>query len=680
MSSVQDTTKAPVLLEEGQKPVEVTGTVKETSSFQWNISRLLYRQEGESNAKAWTIRVLSVLFVLPAALTVLVDFGRGVGFLIGRKIPTVARYFDGKSWSLIDQVSSACKTVAAKANSIFKSFTAVKKPTLEELNQQFEKTVRSQVAQLVNGYRAIDDDSRFTSKGQEQIAKTQNELVQGIHGFLARNATKTEDFAPLLTQIETHIGKLIQEAAGERPFTEHKHDRTAPPPLLSNKVFNEFVAVLRGDHQLAFAKQFVELVKQETGVAETLKMGVDQGILTAAQAKEVVEEQAPVIYNQGLGTGLSAAAQQSKDFLSSAVKSGLVTAEEADGIEAQIQPEEGSLAFAAAKDVARQHPPATAEAIIQQQLVEEADLLIENKKLDPKDKTGFLTEAQRQLSAAREAVEAEAQAQKQAAEIAEAERAANVQKAENQAALFKTFEDYLAILSKKQEELRAQFTRRDQLDAECQQITEARGELMNTLVTVKGKRMTIFDAAKMYNEAINQIPRSKNPDQKKEEQINALTTDDFAQQTIDLIDTLTKSTRQLQEKIRQMAAISEDIRTQYKELSERSAIYNVYAKYNKQYLEESNSTKIAVLEKSVRIKQLTLDKSYSSLFHRGIFNSLRPITAPIVNVDEAGNRAEVEAILKAYAPAAVPEEVILPDAPPEEPILDRIYDALLPGG
>ncbi len=672
---------APV--EKPVTPVEVTGTVKENATerkFEWNTGRLFYHQEGHSQTRTWAVRVLSVLFVLPVVLTALVDLGRGLGYLVGNKVESVGKIFTGKSWSLIDEVSSGVKAVADKVNATYKAYTTPKTLTTEEMNQQSEKAMKAQVKKLIDGYKALNGgyfhtNGSFSSpaalNGEKRISAAQNELVKLVDEYVARNASGTEDFAAQLKAAKAKVDGFIAETAKDELYVENKVERKGPHPFLRDFAFHEFLDVLADSKTIP--DRFIAIAKAQTDVPAALKSGVDQKIITPAQAKQVVQELAPAVYAQGLESGIVAAQKAEKAFLDAAQNNKLVTAEEADEIGKGARPTVGQLAAAAAKDIAKAEmiskakTPAARDAIIDAQLGKAADQLIKEKKLDPKDRTEFFVQAKKQLNAAKDAVEADVQVQKkaqeeaelkakQAAEEAEAKRVASVKKAEDQVSLLGKFKELLDVIAKKQAELDTQFKTHAELEAERERITALRTKIRETTVTVKERTMTVLEAAAVYEADVDRISSSKAlTDAQKEQQMKELG-DGYGMETIAMIKQLGDLTPQLLKKIEEMAAISEKIKTQHDKLIRLIAVYNVYAKNNKDKLEEANRKEVNTLEKKVFETQIGLNKQHDLLLLRGVIARLRT-HAPVVNVDKTGNLAEVDAILaadKAGDPASKP--------------------------
>lgn len=651
--------------------IEVAGSVQTERHFEWNLGRLLFQREGESNARAWTVRVLSILFVFPVVLTAIVDLGRRLGYAIGNVSPTVGKYFDGKSWSLIEKLSSA----AEKASSIFNS--TPKGPTLQDLNRQSTQAMQSAVVKLIDGFRKLDGGclghdsfSTPTAKaGEKQIDKAQKELAQAVHVFLSHNVAKTEDYAAQLENLKGYIRKLIQSEAADDFYIENKTLRTGPRQLVATVAFNEFLKALEETFQPVFADQFIRLAIQEPDVAQRLKMGVTQEILTPAQAKQAIEQYAPVVYSQHLETGFSEASTAVQELLDSARTNELVSPEEAEAINSKIQPDVAKLVTAAVQQIARKYTPRTNDAIVREQLSSIADQLMAEKRLDPQNKTTFLIDGETQFLALKAVREAESEAQKQlreqaelrekqAAEAAEAQRIEQVQKAADQAELLGQFKDFLALIAKKQTKLDDSFHKHDQMVIEQQQIANDMDKLLKTEVVMlcEGNqvKMGLLKASAVYYQEKVRISRLNKTDAEKNQMMSALINND--KHTIDLIEQLKKVDEMLTQKLHEMATLSEKIKSQYGELIHLIGVYNVFAKNNINRLEDANRKEIGLLGKSVSDTQKRLDTRYSNLRLRS--------DPTLLNQDEAGNRAEVEALLKDYR-ASSGEDETLPSA--EEP-------------
>ncbi len=701
---LQDT--ASTSIEPSAPSLEGVVTEASKNNFEWNLGRLYSDQEGHSALRTWTVRILSTLLVFPVVLTAIVDIGRRIAFSFGK--------VDGKSWSLIDQVTGNCKVVADKVNAAYKAYNTKKPLTLEELNEKSAKAIKAQAKNLVNGYKGLNGgffgNSSFSSpaalKGEREIAKAQQDLIHEIKMYADRNATGSDDFVRHIETAQTLAKQEIVAAAKDAPYIMNKVVRVGPPRLLAEVALKEFAQVQEEAKQ--YANSFVYFAKQEPQFINRLVDGLNIGILTEAQAKNAVALQADTSYRKGLETGINAARREVEKVLSGAVDGEIITEEESELISNQIQPTIEMLAHAAAKDVVRkQNGAATQEGVrtetaegestevspsqilepsdlqVKLQLIQIADALQEEKKLKPENVTEFLTTAVMDLAKAKEAVEAEAfkareeteqlEAQKaaealkakEAAEILEAQRAAEAQNAANQASLLGKFMNLLALISKKQEEQRAQFTTLDALDERSQTLTARSEELRATKVRVQGREMTLLDASGKYYAARDAIYSSKEDPQTKQNKVEALEAQDFGRQTIDMIKELEDLGPQLRAVLDQQVALSKQIKKRHEELATLNGQYKVYKKHNLGQLDADNRKGVLQTEQTVKATQKMLDQRHSNLISGGLGLVARLKQEPIrvvVNIDPEGNRAEVEALVEAFekSQAAPQEETEIP--------------------
>lgn len=649
--------------------VEATAEATKQSNFEWNVGRLYASEEGESKLRVWPIRILSTLLVFPLLLTLIVDIGRRIAFSAG--------LINGKSWSLIDQVTGGCRAVADKVSAIYRSY---KKPkTVEELNKQSRETIRSQAKRLIDGYRALNGgylstNTSFSSptalNAEKQIGRAKADLANEVNAYVARNATGTENFGEHLAVVQAIVREEINAAAGNEPYIQSKVERNGPRQLLSNWANGEVLGAFGKDSQIS--EQFVKLASQEPDFALSLKRGVDSGILTERQAKQAIKKQVHAAYVEGLKIGLQAADAAGMAALESGVQSQLVNEAEATFIASSIRPEVEILAAAAARDVARQQTVDTTEAEVMHQLTKASDHLKQKKRLNPEDETRFLTAAKAQLAKEKEAVEAEALKQKQEAEELQAKQVAEVQKAADQASLLGKFLGILGLINKKQEEHVARFLKFDELDARRQAVTDSSETIRTTEVTVRGVPMTILQAAGEYYKAVAIISNSGLTSGAKKQQIKDLANQGFSQQTIDKINQLKALEPELTAVIDQQDALSQEIDQKHEELATLTAQFKVYKKNHLGQLEARNRDVVVKTEKNIDLAQRPLDQRHRQLTQVDVrlIDRLRPEPLRVVNLDPATNRAEIEALVEAFAQSQKPtEEVVIPEPVPRKTLI-----------
>lgn len=666
--------------------VEVAGTVQSVErNFEWNVGRLFKHEEGHSKARTWAVRVLSVALVLPLVLTVIVDLGRGLGFMIGNKSATVGKYFDGKSFSLIDKVSTGVKTISDKVRVAYKNFMHPEY-TVEQLNQFSEKAMKAHVAKLVDGYRSLNggrihsNDSFSTPTAlaaENQIVQAQKDLIAVANEMIARNATQVEGFESYTQSVNDKIDAMIREAAGDDRFVANKTVREGTPELMSEVAIRELDKACEAN-QPVVAQQFVEVAKQDEDFVAALGSGIEQEVLTEAQAKQALIAQAPVVFSESLESGLDAAVKAEKEFVESAVEAEIITQEE--GAQIASKAAVVQLAAAAAKDVQKSRTPAEKPEAVQAKIVKAADQLIRDKKLASTDKSVFMTEVQKNLQAAAAAAEAdrialdtarqqaEVEAQQQTQAI-EAERLAQVKKAEDQSNLFGKFNDLLTILTKKQVSLTEQIELRDKLNVEREKLTKDHDNIVNTTVMVKGNQETLLKAEQLYQAELNKISAKKNlTDAERSAQINALVSSgDFSEQIIELMTKLKELTPELQAKTKEVSDAAEKVENINVELQTLVQVYRVFSASHKAELETDKRNQVVVLEKGVFDAQEKLNQRINDLFKHGIMARLRPQVA-VVNTTRDGNEAEVNALIAEHNTASAPEaEETVPLAPATAP-------------
>jgi hypothetical protein len=635
------------------------------TNFEWNVGRLFSREPGKSEARTWAVRILSTLFVLPLVLTAIVDIGRRLAYSAG--------FVDGKSFSLIDKVSEGCKSVASKVASVYQSST--KPLTKEELNAKSEKAIKALAQKLVDGFRALNGDyftdSSFSSsaalKGERQIKTAKDGLVDEISDYVSRNATGTDDFIDSLAEAETMAQSAIDGAAGDDFYIQDKSKRIGPRPFIRDRAKKELDDRIKSAPRIQ--KGFIQLAKQESDFSAGLKKGIEAGILKEDQAKSVFTEEVEASYTEGLKIGLDEANVRIQNLFDSAVKSELITKGEVDSIEESLQPDVSALAKAAAKDVTRDKTPETTDDKITVQLSQAADALIARKKLKPEDETQFLSAAKDQLAKVKEDVEAEALREKQEAEEIQAQQAAEAQQAADQSKLFGRFSGMLSLISQKQEELRAQFLKFDELEKERQIVTDSLETIRTTRVAVRHVPMTVLQAAGEYYKAIAAISNSNSKPAAKTQQVKDLAIQGFGQRTIDLINQLKALEPKLTEVLDNQSSVVQKIENQHEEVSKLNAQFKVYKKHNASQLEPHNRKAVGDKEKEVDAVQKTLDQKYRQLAQAGtsLIDRLRSEPMRVVNLDPAINKGEVEALVDAFDKAQNPPseetvETVVPQA------------------
>jgi hypothetical protein len=637
------------------------------NNFEWNVGRLFHHEEGSS----WIVTILSTVLVFPLLLTLIVDIGRRAAFSVG--------LINGKSWSLVSELSSTAQAVAQKTSAVFKDIIGSRPKTLEDQNRESHEKIRDLAEKLVEGYKGLDGgyfhtNSSFSSpaalEAERQIAKAHSDLQSEITKFISRNTNGTDQFAQVLEQANTMVQIGINDAAGDSFYIENKIERTGPRPLIKNVAFREFLKVQNSSNHSLLSQQFIALARQEPDFASSLAHGLETGVLSTSQAKTAMVREVLKSYDVGLKEGLDSAEDLSENLLLSAIQNKIVTEEEATAISDLIRPEVDVLAVAVAKDVARKETPQTSELEVTQQISKAADKLKEKKRLKDNDESRFLTLAKSQVEKAKEALAAEMlKAQAEAAEI-EAQNVAQVRKVADQTSLLNQFLSMIGLIGKKQEELSVEFLNFDQLERKREEVTNQLNSLRETNVTINGQKMTALVAAGEYYKAVGRISGDSNLSSKaKQDRIRDLVNQGFSQQTINKIIELRGLEPQLTEVIDQMAALSTEIDRRHEELGKLVATYKVFRKNNFAGLQAQNRKLVSEPEKKVGEVQKELDSKHKKLTQagKGLISRLRPEPIKLVNVDPEGNRIEVAELVKNFEesqmPVKEPEPVVVVPAP-----------------
>jgi len=419
MSGIVNTDKsvaAPTI--EPSATVSVNGTVKEKKNdFEWNVGRLYSAtQEGHSSARTWAVRILSTLLVFPVVLTAIVD--------IGRRLAYEADLIDGKSWSLIDKTSQAASSATTKVSELFFG-----KDTIEKQNNRSEKAMKSLVGKIVDGYRSQNKtlgsrNDSFSGPAYDKIHNGGESLAAEVNSYIARNASKAEDFVALKTVLLGKIQQFFKEAAGKEHYVLTKTRHETNPILISDLAFVKFVDSLdtsghsgkvidtanrefantRHDsgsvsgEQISAVSSSPETATGTSTAAPTasrvttpeehiqkLKKAVNGGVATKEQVAADFEQSIPQAVADALNNeGLARSTEVQKGLLDEAVKQKLLTPEQAQRISQGICPDVNQLAEGAAKDIVAINPVSVegTGVIDDQEIVKVADKLKEQGKLN----------------------------------------------------------------------------------------------------------------------------------------------------------------------------------------------------------------------------------------------------------------------------------------------------------
>lgn len=639
---------------------------KQERHFESNLGRLFSRQAGESKERAWTIAILSSVLVLPVVLTAIVDLGRGLGFLIGNQSAAAAKYFDGKSWSLIDRVSEGCQAIARKAQALYVSHTTVD-PTQATLN-----TIDKQVAKLVHGYRECAGSVRHIFKGadlqegEQEIHNAQKALVQAAMNYAERGGA--EGFGDALNAIKEVIQKGIEKEAGNDFYVGYHIARNLPLRALAEEAFSEFLLVLNP----AVSEQFGNLAEKGDDVAQRVKYGVDQGLLTSEQARVIqVKQLASAAALQIAHTGsvdeqeeliktkiTDCALQYIKEGKLDATDQSLFAVKTLEAMPAAQQIAEQSrqeqvrqLAVDAAVRVSKEDVVDAEE-----RFCEIAGALIKEGKLLGKDQDLFVELALEQVEQARQA----AQAAERQAEAAEAARV-----------LYSKFGNYFQMISKKQEGLAALFGQHEALDAERKAITDELDTLRKTEVSMisngKVEKMNVFDATKLYQNEQVKISNRKIKPAVKLGLLKKLANND--NRTVELIGQLNRESERLTAKMREMEALSQLIDQRHDELVQIVSRYNGFVEDHQKQSAKNTHQTIKVFKKTINARQEELNTRYNELQFTPAIERVKAFVSPPANIRGFDNDAALETMWSSLQSPAPAEETQPSPIETKEPVV-----------
>ena len=653
--------------------VEASGVVSssEPRKFEWNLGRLLYKQNGETETRAWTVRVLSLALVFPAVLTALVDLGRGLGFLIGNKNATFAKYFDGKSFSLIDKASAACKALSTKVDTLYKSIIAP--PTLEQLNLRSEKTLKNLARKLTDGYRAqhggyFTSNSSFSSpgaiNGEKQVNLAQKEILAELSTNIQRNVTDPAKLESYKADLEKKIFNLVKDAAKDDLFVKNKVYRAGPQPKLADVARKELRNFFQKASQQLLNEQFVNLAKKQDTLVENLAAGVDAGTITLEKAQEAIKEQAPTLYMGKLAEGFKKAGAALKAFFSSVVEKKLMTDAQVQAI--VVRPDVDMLSAFAASEIAQNEESELGDKTA---ITQTADRLIKEGRLDEKDKSKFSVYVLAQIPKMRAEIQAQRIAKlekeqealaisKEAEAAINAEKAAQLQAQEVQTSLWGRFLDLIGLIFVKQDAVKGLFAEHDQLVLDRKQIAEELKNLRDQTVVFKGQKMKLLIAEEKYSEELSKILAKEGiTDKKRQSLVTQLVSFDSGEKTIELIQQMRSLVQRSTEMVALLASHSDQIQDEIKALATLNGVYSVYSKNHKGQFIERSRKEIGSIEKTLQKGQVFISEKYKLLFQNQDVDALRPAKS-VVDTDLEGNLADVEAILSASKVVEEPRVVV----------------------
>jgi hypothetical protein len=650
-------------------PAVLSGEVAAPQKFEsLFLHRKFTRLEGES--KAHFIADVALPFILFAPLLI-VELGRYIGFKIGSKNAKVAKYFDGKSFSILDKMSAAVKSLAEKAMKAwsevkgkivakFKELTTKKPVTLLDLNAKSEKAMKGHVGALVQAYQSHNESAVVTTKPEEKIAKAQRALAKEILNFVENNAEGSQEFAAVLEGAKKQVREMIEKGTEDQFYVDSKMVRRGPLVGLTPVVLAEF------DHSLtapSFQKKtaalFLRKAEGESNYVQALAKGLETKILTAEQADSALKTRATSSYSQNLNLGLVTAESGLKDLLTSATQARVVEANRAQEINSSIKMDVADLARAAANDVLKSGSEENEESVLAQ-LTAKASLLKESGRLKAEEETHFLSLARSFINIELDRRSAAKMDAARAEEEAKAQEAAAIEKAAARELITAQLGDFLNVASTTQSTLSDRFSAYDALNKEVGAIQAQYGALQEQKVSLKidgkMKSMKLLDAHTLYHKELRKLATLS--DAQVEKRLQDLTNNDDA--TIGYIKQLGDMAQQLQAKLADRRVLSREIDSLFNQSLRELAVFDGRFNRVKGELEVQNRKALSIRREAAEEIQAKLIKKHKRVFHPGSL----VLTKPLVQVsrDADQNAADFAAILNAgQEPGA-----LLASAPAEE--------------
>lgn len=680
-ASIQTSFEEPIKLDQVEGAVEETastqapseeGVLTSKNQFESNLVRI-FKDEGHSKARTWAVRILSTLTILPLLFAVVTDALRYVAFR--------CNLVDGKSFSLVDKASAgvqslteAAQKTAEKVKNIYQSYTAPKVLSTEDLNVQFKDAITDNVKKLIDGYRTLNNESSFGSKSarnaEREIQKAKESIVSEINTYLGRNASGAEDFIMHLDAASRFVQEEILRVAGNDVYVPNKVVRLGPPPSLALVAQAEFVEFAQ---LKKFEEAYIALAKQEEDLPTSLKMGMKNGIVSEARAKEVVKSEIPRIYTETLKEeGLEAAEKVFSQTTSAAVEKELIASEEVESL-VRIENTD-ALANAVAKDIASielEEGIDEPEMRIGNAVLEASEELIASGRLDPEEKNEFVSKTIALVEETKTQKEEDSIREKELEEQREVERVAEEQRSADQQALVENFTNTLGYIHGKQQQLQGLYQELDSLDALLQSLSKQVREIRHSKVDVNGKSMQVLEAESTYWKQIEEA-LEKGTAEQKHTRIQDLAGQGLSEQAIEKINQLESLKPQILEVLGPMTELVRQIQSLQKEIVECQDVYQVFEKNHRKGLEKQNQETVDGLKNAVFKDQESLDRTYNKKIvgNAGIIARLKT-KAPKdpVNKDREANAQRVYEIAESFKASQVPVE----EEQPEPSLLRRIF-------
>lgn len=670
---------APIVKEKNELNAQVEGAVEGAQpqqKFEWNVERLLSRDENHSLFRTWFVRVLALVVGIP---TLLLDLVRLGAFQLG--------LVNGKSFSLIDKTSDACQALAHKVSGVYHSMTAEKELTLEGQNAILKQRMQDAAKKYIAGYKSLNggyfhSNNSFSTphalSAEKTIQKAKTELASLAVEFISTNARSADNFTDVVDAAMLLARDAISNAAKDDIYIENKVARMGPRLSLANVAIAEFdqafqSVVSRG----VLANQFIDIAHGSEDFVAALRKGVESGVLSESQAKEAMQQKAEMSYMQALDTGAQEAETVVTKVLNDAIKADVLSRNEAVVINEGIQPPVEALAVAAAKDIAKE---GVSEVQTKTRLIQASKTLQKAKRLKDKDVSAFLTSAEAAIAKAKIEVEAERARLKEESDRLEAQRVALVQKVTDQKNLLGQFEGMLDLISQRQSALTSQFASFDEMTVELENLAKQLKTLQDEKVTIRGSEVTVFRAAAEYVKALTNLLSSEMTAAARKDQMDALEAQGFTAQTIAKIEQLKALEPTLRSLINRQAALAADAEKNHDELVRLKAVYRVFRKNNIKGLQKLNRQAIVAREAVVERTQKTLNERHLHVVGKSGIRARLTLDQPSnpVNVEPEANRAEVAALVEAFRkPTTAPSAPKLEEElAPARSTLRWIYDGV----
>ncbi len=623
----------------GAPEVEATVETSQGEQFEWNVEKLFVHNPEHSEARTWFVRIISLLIGIP---TLILDLGRRIAFSLD--------LVNGKSFSLIDEASDACKAISEKVNAL----SQPEELTIEDLNENTKQSIETHAKKLIEGLDKINGgifhtnnsfSSPYALEGEIQVRKSALKLVEDIQKYVAENAAASGEFMQQLNTAKGLVEKALQAASKDKIFVTNKVVYSSIP--MRDQALLKFQDAMNGSRP-AIADQFVSALFQEPNFVKNLKKGVQSELLTKERALEALQTQSEKVYSQGLERGIHAAEKGVSDLLSEAIQLNVASRADAEKIDSQIKPDVNQLAVAATLDLLSEKAP---DNEVQNRLIQIAKGLQNDKRLKPNDKSRFLSVAEDLILKLKKQFEAEFAKAKEEADHIEAERVAAEQKIADQQSLFSTFERLLGLIAKEQGVLGTQLSTFDQKETERKALANQFDVLCKTKVMICDDEMTILQAADRYFEKFNKISNANLTPAKRDEQINKLRAEGFTDAVVTQIQAMKALEPKLTALTTEIANFAKEIEAQHDKIAHLRAVYRVFSKNHSKVLEESNRQLITEQKREVNKTQKALDDHYLSIIHNNGFLARFKLNDPsvVAKEDVLGNTEEVETVLKGFS-------------------------------